>query len=209
MTENQELRMEVAHLRSIINGNIEPEHTVETTSENPSSRNNSHLNSSAGRPGLVSPTSFQGLDSPTRHHPDDLYGGDASFEYDSNVPRPAFDGRSYASNAKASNANIPHVRDKWQSKEDKKALRLGTKVNDWQEVSRKKNSYTRTNPRLNGPILGAFKKTSTMRNRESPLYNAEGCRLDSPLNEVPEPLLGRISSMNDERRFCHSDARGR
>ena len=196
LTENRDLRLEVAHLRSIINGS-DLEHPIDTNSEIPSSRNISHL------------------DSPTGHHLDDFYGGDASFEYDPDVPLPAFDGRSYASNANASNANIPHVQTKWQSKEDKKALRIGTKVDDWQEVSRRKNGggSTRMNPRLNGPNLGSYNnnnKTSPMRKIKAPLYDTEGLRVDPPLTEPEDPSsFHKVMSMNSKQRFCHSDVRGR
>ena len=207
VTENRDLRLEVAHLRSIIIGN-DLEHRIDTTSENASSRNISHLDSPTGHHHLESSTSHHRLDSPTGHHLDDFYGGDASFEYDPNVPRPAFDGHSYASNA-----NIPHVRTKWQSKEDKKALRIGTKVDDWQEVSRRKNGggSTTKNPRLNGPNLGSYNnKTSPMRNIKALLYNAEGLRVDPPPTKPQDPAsLHKILTMNDEQRFCHSDVRGR
>ena len=206
MTENRDLRLEVAHLRSIINGN-DLEHPIDTTSENPSSRNISHLDSPTGHHHLDSPTGHHRLDSSNDYHLDDSYGGDASFEYDPDLPRPAFDGRSYASNA-----NIPHVRTKWQSKEDKKALRIGTKVDDWQEVSRRKNGGGSTrNPRLNGPILGAYNnKTSPMRNIKALLYDAEGLRVDPPPTKPQDPAsLHKIWTMNDEQRFCHSDVRGR
>lgn len=189
MTENRDLRLEVAHLRSIINGNVDLEQTTEATSENPSLGNGSRLNSPTGN-----------------YHPIDSHGGDASFESDPGLPRPPFDSRSYASNA-----NIPHMRAKWQSKEDKKALRIGTKVDDWQEVSRKKTGGTkkRVNPRLNGPNLGAFNKTSPMRNTQALLHNAEGLRVDPPLSKPREQLLNKIVAMNNEQRFCHSDVRGR
>ena len=212
MTENRDLRLEVAHLRSIINGN-DLEHPIDTTSENPSSRKISHLDSPTGHHRRDSPTSHHRLDSPTGHHLDDSYGGDASFEYDPDVPRPAFNGRSYASNVNASNANIPYGRTKWQSKEDKKALRVGTKVDDWQEISRRKNGRgsTRTNPRLNGPNLGAYNnKTSPMRNIKALLYNAEGLRVDpSPSKHQDPSSFKKVTSMNSEQRFCHSDVRGR
>ncbi|MDI1489638.1 MAG: hypothetical protein OHK93_000835 [Ramalina farinacea] len=206
MTENRDLRLEVAHLRSIINGN-DLEHPIDTTSENPSSRNISHLDSPTGHHHLDSPTGHRRLDSSNDYHLDDSYGGDASFEYDPNVPRPAFDDHSYASNA-----NIPHVRNKWQSKEDKKALRIGTKVDDWQEVSRRKNGGGSTrNPRLNGPNLGAYNnKTSPMRNIKALLYDAEGLRVDPPPPKPQDPAsLHKIWNMNNEQRFCHSDIRGR
>lgn len=178
MIENRDLRLEVAHLKSVID--VE---SMETTSESPSR-----------------------LDSSTAHHLDDSHEDQASFEYNPNVPRPPFDSRSYMSNA-----NIPHVRNKWQSKEDKKALRIGTKVYDWQDVSRKKNGErnTKVMPRLNGPNLGAYNKTSPMRNKKALLYNADGLRVDAPMSKPQEPLLRMIKSMNEQQRFCHADYRGR